>query len=162
MRPADGCRGSYYPMGWRTGAADPAMQKGRHMVPWILPSNGSTPRDRCRGSYYPMGWRWQISAVDPTTQGAGAAQAHRCRGSYYPRVPRRGIGAVDPTSQWPGGYVLWILVPNGPADRCCASTRIRNPQRRIRIHDTEKKLFSVLPISSSLLTLFCLLSVFFY
>jgi hypothetical protein len=42
-----------------------------------------------------------------------------CRGSYLPIWWRR--GAVDPTKQWVGGGVLWILLSNGSAERCCGS-----------------------------------------
>jgi hypothetical protein len=38
----------------------------------------------------------------------------RCHGSYYPVGWR--IGVADPTIQWASGYVMGILLPNGPAN----------------------------------------------
>jgi hypothetical protein len=38
--PADRCRGSYYLLGRRIGAMDPATQWYSGQVPWILLSNG--------------------------------------------------------------------------------------------------------------------------
>ncbi len=38
------------------------------------------------------------------------------------------IGAVDPGTQYAGGMVLWILVLNGPEDRCCGSWYSMGPR----------------------------------
>jgi hypothetical protein len=46
-----------------------------------------------------------------------------CHGSCYPMG--RLIGAVDSATQWAGGYVPWILLPNGPSDRCRSAKEIR-------------------------------------